>query len=170
MPSIRPTTSDDHDLIWKILKPIFRAGETYSIDPKISRTDALEYWTGGSHNAFVAELDGEILGTYYIRPNQGGHGNHICNCGYMTAPAAQGRGIARAMLEHSLEIAPELGFRAMQYNFVLANNARALDIWKRHGFVEIGRIPDAFNHPKDGFVDAHILYKLLEKNPEDRQT
>ena len=163
MTEIRPSQAADHDQIWCILKPIFRAGETYSIDPEISREDAIAYWTGGSHTAFVAEDQGDILGTYYIRPNQGGHGAHICNCGYMTAPAAQGKGIARAMLEHSLVEAPKMSFRAMQYNFVLANNARALDIWKRYGFEEIGRIPQAFDHPKDGFVDAFILYKLLDK-------
>ncbi|MEM7240739.1 MAG: N-acetyltransferase [Pseudomonadota bacterium] len=166
---IRPTQSQDHDSIWVILKPIFRAGETYSIDPNISRVDALAYWTGGTHRAFVAEEGSGILGTYYIRPNQGGHGRHICNCGYMTAPVAQGKGVARAMLEHSLKTAPEMGFRAMQYNFVLANNHRAMDIWMRYGFEQIGRIPEAFDHPKDGFVDAYILYKRLE-DPDSGDT
>lgn len=162
MVNIRETRLQDHDAIWHILEPVFRAGETYAIDPDISQDDAITYWTGGTHTSFVAVADEESLGTYYIRPNQGGHGAHICNCGYITAPDAQGRGIATAMLQHSLNRAVQMGYRAMQYNFVLANNARALKIWTRYGFQEIGRIPNAFNHPKDGFIEALILYKPLK--------
>ena len=161
MTEIRPATQEDRAEIWAILKPVFRAGETYAIDPNISRDDALAYWTSGGHKAFVYVAGGEVLGTYYIRPNQAGHGAHICNCGYITAQSAQGRGVARAMLEHSLELAPQLGYHAMQYNFVLANNHRALATWARYGFAEIGRIPDAFNHPRDGLIDAVILYRKV---------
>ena len=157
--TIRPAKKEDGPAIWDILRPIFRAGETYTIDPAISREDALGYWT--AHQAFVAEQAGTVLGTYYMRPNQQGGGSHICNCGYATAPAAQGKGIARAMLAHSLAVAPKAGFEAMQYNFVLANNSRAVDTWMRAGFTQIGRIPRAFKHPRDGYVDALILHKGL---------
>ena len=160
-PTIRPACPEDADAIWQILHPVFSSGRTYAIDPHITREDALRYWTGGTHRAFVALKGTRILGTYYIRPNQGGNGDHICNCGYMTAPQAQGKGLARRMLAHSLQEARAMGFAAMQFNFVLANNARALDIWTRAGFHEIGRIPDAFRHPDDGLIDACILYKPL---------
>jgi ribosomal protein S18 acetylase RimI-like enzyme len=101
------------------------------------------------------------LGTYYICSNQGGNGRHICNCGFATHVDAQGKGIARTMLEHSLDVAPEMGFRAMQFNFVLANNTRAVAIWEKYGFDIIGRIPHAFDHPATGFVDALIMHKTL---------
>lgn len=159
---IRDATSDDHDAIWAILKPVFRAGDTYTIDPDISRVDALAYWCGPAHRTHVAEADGQILGTYYLRRNQAGGGSHVCNCGYVTAPAARGRGVARAMLEHSLDLAPRLGYRAMQYNFVVATNTRAVRTWQAYGFDIVGRLPGAFDHPTEGFVDALVMYKQLE--------
>lgn len=141
-----------------MLEPVFRAGDTYAIDPAISRTDALAYWT--AHHAFVADMDGKPLGTFYIRPNQQGGGAHICNCGYITARGSEGQGVARAMLAFSLEEAKRLGFEAMQFNFVLANNTRALATWAKAGFAEVGRIPRAFR--RDGaYIDALILYRAL---------
>jgi GNAT superfamily N-acetyltransferase len=156
---IRETESSDRDALWSMLHPVFRAGDTYAIDPDISREDALAYWT--AHHAYVAEIDGDIVGTLYIRPNQQGGGAHVCNCGYITARGAEGRGVARAMLAFSLEEAKQLGFEAMQYNFVLATNARAIDTWKRAGFTEIGRIPRAFRLPSGSYTDALILHRFL---------
>jgi ribosomal protein S18 acetylase RimI-like enzyme len=159
--NIRKTTLKDRPAIWAILKPIFRAGETYAIDPDITEADALKYWTKGTHTSYIAEQDGQVYGTYFMCPNQAGNGAHICNCGFATHIKSQGKGIARAMLEHSLETAPQVGFRAMQFNFVLASNARAVAIWEKYGFDIIGRIPSAFKHPKNGFVDALVMHKKL---------
>ena len=156
---IRPAGVADGPAIWALLEPVFRAGETYAIDRDIPQAEAVAYWM--AEHCFVAELDGQIAGSYYIKRNQKGGGSHVCNCGYVTGAAAQGRGVARAMLEHSLVAARDAGFAAMQFNFVLANNTRALDIWRRAGFEQIGRIPGAFVHPKDGLIDAVILHKFL---------
>ncbi|KAB7614647.1 GNAT family N-acetyltransferase [Amylibacter sp. SFDW26] len=158
---IRRANTQDRPEIWAILKPVFRSGETYAVNPDISEKDALSYWIDGSHTAFVVEYEKQILGTYYICPNQSGHGAHICNCGFITHPDAQGKGIARAMIEHSLKAAPEMGFRGMQFNFVLASNERAIATWQKYGFDIIGHIPEAFNHPKIGYVDALVMYKKL---------
>lgn len=158
---MRRATSGDHAAIWDILRPVFRAGDTYSIDADISEVDALAYWCGPMHKTFVAEDAGEVLGTYYLRRNQGGGGAHVCNCGYMTAAAAQGRGVARAMMEHSFEAARSAGFRAMQYNFVVETNTRAVATWERAGFEIVGRLPGAFVHPAQGDVDALVMYKRL---------
>ncbi len=147
---IRPATPSDHDTVWSMLEPVFRAGDTYAIDP-----DALAYWCAA--HSYVT--DG---GTYYIRPNQQGGGRHICNAGFVTAQDATGKGVARAMLAHAQIEAKSLGFEAMQFNFVLTSNPRAIDIWQRAGFAQIGRIPRAFHHPHDGMVDALILYKFLD--------
>ncbi len=156
---IRPVEARDFDALWSMLKPVFRAGDTYAIDPAISRDNAFAYWT--AHHAYVAELGGAPVGTFYIRPNQQGGGAHVCNCGYITARAAEGKGVARAMLAFSLKEAKRLGFEAMQYNFVLATNTRAIDTWARAGFTQIGRIPRAFRLPDGTCTDALILHRFL---------
>ena len=125
---IRPATPADRAVIWAILEPVIRAGETYTLDRDMSEEAALVYWFGADKAVFVAEEDGGVLGTYYLRANQGGGGAHVCNCGYMTGAAATGRGVARAMALHSFEEAKARGFRAMQFNFVVASNARAVGL------------------------------------------
>ena len=163
MLKIRLHTADDVADIWTILEPVFRAGETYMVARDISREDALRFWCAPSlsHETFVAEDDARIVGTYFLRANQGGGGAHVANCGYITAPAAQGRGIARAMLSHSLRRARERGFRAMQFNCVVSTNARAVRTWEENGFAVVGRLPEAFHHPTAGYVDALVMYRRL---------
>lgn len=161
MITLRPATPEDADTVWSMLEPVFRAGDTYCIDRDISREDALAYWFGEPHSVFVAEEDGAALGTYYLTPNQRGGGAHVANCGFVTAPAARGRGVARKMLEHALKTARSRGFRAMQFNFVVATNHRAVSIWKSYGFEVAGRLRGAFHHPEQGYVDALVMYKTL---------
>jgi GNAT superfamily N-acetyltransferase len=127
----------------------------------MSEADALAYWCAPTNEVFVAEEAGQILGTYLLRANALGGGSHVANCGYMTSPVAQGRGIARRMLEHSLEWAKARGFRAMQFNFVVSTNERAIKAWQKTGFEVVGRLPGAFNHPKLGFVDALVMFRTL---------
>ncbi len=158
---IRLARMEDAPAIWGIIGPTIRAGETYTLDRQMSEADALAYWMSADKDCFVAEDDGEILGTYYIRANQAGGGDHVCNCGYMTSASAVGRGIARAMCEHSLEVARSKGFRAMQFNFVVSSNERAVALWQSFGFDIVGRLPLAFRHPQLGYVDALVMYKQL---------
>lgn len=159
--ALRPAAPGDADTLWAMLRPVFRAGDTYAVDPQITRADALALWTGGGHSAFIAEEGGAALGTYYICPNQRGGGAHVCNCGFVTAPAAQGRGVARAMLAHSLETGRAAGYLAMQFNFVVATNTRAIALWQANGFDVVGRLPGAFRHPTQGFVDALLMFRKL---------
>lgn len=158
---LRPATDADHAALWAMLEPVFRAGDTYAIDSDIAAADALAYWCGGSHAAFVAEAGDKALGTYYMCPNQGGGGAHVCNCGFVTAPAARGRGVARSMLAHALDTARAMEYRAMQFNFVVETNTRAIEIWQDHGFAVVGRLPGAFRHPEQGFVDALVMYRTV---------
>lgn len=158
---VRPASSADHDAIWKILEPTIRAGETYTLPRDLAREQALAYWHAPGHHVFVAEHHQEILGTYFLHANQQGAGAHVANCGYMTAPWAVGRGIARAMCRHSLEYAKSRGFRAMQFNFVVSTNEPALHLWQSLGFAIVGRLPGAFLHPQFGFVDALMMYRQL---------
>jgi ribosomal protein S18 acetylase RimI-like enzyme len=163
--TIRPATRDDDEAIWGILEPAFRAGETYPIPRDISRADALAYWHTPGHAVFVAETgaeaDGAAVGTYYLRPNNRGGGGHVCNCGYIVAPAAMRQGVARAMCAHSLGQAKSRGFRAMQFNFVISSNERAVRLWQDLGFTIVGRLPGAYVHPAKGFVDAFVMFRQL---------
>jgi ribosomal protein S18 acetylase RimI-like enzyme len=161
VPLIRNARADDHDAIWAILEPVFRAGETYTLPRDIDRRDALAFWHQQAHEVFVAEEAGQVVGTYFLRANQAGGGGHVANCGYVTSVAAQGRGVARAMLEHSLSHARLRGFRAMQFNFVVSTNERAIRTWLAYGFEIVGRLPGAFDHPQLGFVDALVMYRAL---------
>jgi RimJ/RimL family protein N-acetyltransferase len=159
--TIRPARSGDDDAIWAILEPVFRAGETYPIPRDVSRADALAYWYTPGHSVFVAEQDGRVVGTYYLRANTRGGGAHVGNCGYMTAPGATGRGVARAMCMHSLDAAQTRGFTAMQFNFVIASNEPAVHLWQSCGFSIVGTLPGAFMHPVRGPVDAHVMFRTL---------
>ena len=158
---IRLARHDDRDAIWRILRPTIMAGETYALPSDLSEADAIAYWMGPDRETFVAEEDGLILGTYYLRPNQLGGGAHVANCGYMTAPEATGRGVARRMCEHSLQQARDRGFRAMQFNFVVATNERAIRLWQSLGFETVGRLPLAFLHPLYGYTDALVMFRVL---------
>lgn len=140
---------------------MIRAGETYSLPRDMTRTVALAYWSAPGHTVFVAEEDGAVLGTYFLKPNQQGGGAHVANCGYVTALEAVGRGIARAMCTHSLDLAHARGFRAMQFNFVVSSNERAIATWQRFGFEIVGRLPEAFDHPRLGLVDALVMHRML---------
>jgi ribosomal protein S18 acetylase RimI-like enzyme len=159
--TIRPACEADVDALWAILEPVIRAGETYPLPRDMSRADALGYWLQPDHAVFVAEESGKAVGTYYLRANARAGGSHVANCGYMTAQHATGRGIARAMCMHSLEMARERGFRAMQYNLVISTNAPAVHLWQSCGFAIVGRLPDAFLHPARGYVDALVMYRML---------
>ncbi len=161
MLEIRKAEARDAAAIAAIIIPVIREGATYALDRSLSEADALAYWMAPDKETFVAEQDGAIIGTYYMRPNQAGGGRHVCNCGYMTSTAATGRGIARRMCEHSLQHARSRGYRAMQFNFVVSTNERAVRLWQSLGFEIVGRLPGAFGHPAAGYVDAFVMYRQL---------
>jgi ribosomal protein S18 acetylase RimI-like enzyme len=160
---IRAATPADGEGILQIIEAVFRAGETYTVPRNISRADALAYWMADGHDVFVFEEAGRILGTYFLQANQRGGGAHVANCGYMTDQQATGRGIARAMCLHSLDRAKTSGFRAMQFNFVVSTNERAVRLWESLGFTIVGRLPEAFLHPRLGYVDALVMFRRLSE-------
>ena len=161
--SIRELQDSDWPSVWAILEPVFRSGETYAVDVDIAEPAARSMWFESPTAAHVAvdTKDASIVGAYYLKPNQPGPGSHVCNCGYVTAGHAQGRGVASLMCAHSLDAALRLGFAAMQYNCVVATNERAVGLWKKYGFEIIGTLPKAYRHAKLGFVDAHVMYRWL---------
>jgi ribosomal protein S18 acetylase RimI-like enzyme len=177
-------TEADRDGIWRIFHEVVAVGDTYAFELKMSRNDALGYWFRPGTHTYVAKLDrqpaGEavgfpgtttlhstanqdrdILGTYILRPNQSGGGSHVANAAFMVAPDARGRGIGRAMGEHCLSEARRLGFRAMQFNFVVSTNESAVRLWQQLGFEIVGTLPCAFRHPEKGYVDVYVMYRSL---------
>jgi ribosomal protein S18 acetylase RimI-like enzyme len=159
--NVRAATPTDHGQIWEILEPIVRAGETYALPMDWSSEETLEYWFGPRHTVFVAEQERQLIGTYYLKPNGLGGAAHVANCGYATRSDSSGRGVGRAMAQHSLEAARERGYRAMQYNFVIASNERAVKLWESLGFQVVGRLPGVYRHPRLGFVDALTMHRVL---------
>ena len=163
---IRAATAADVPAILDVILPVFGAGETYTVPRDISREDAQSYWMAEGHEVFVFEEFGQVLGTYFLQANQRGSGAHVANCGDITASEAAGRGIARAMCRHSLERAEARGFQAMQFNFVVSTNERAISLWKGLEFEVVGRLPEAFAHPKLGYVDALVMFRRLSEKSE----
>jgi ribosomal protein S18 acetylase RimI-like enzyme len=158
---IRAATAADQTAIWAILEPIIRAGETFALPRDMGEADAIAYWTGPGRDTFVAEADGRVVGTYFLRSNQLGGGDHVANAAYATDPSQRGRGIARRMAEHSLDAARARGFLAMQFNFVVSSNDSAVHLWQSLGFEVVGRLPGAFRHPRLGVVDALVMSRRL---------
>jgi ribosomal protein S18 acetylase RimI-like enzyme len=181
---IRLATEADSDAIWKIFHGVVAEGDTYALDPNMSREDALAYWFASGTDTYVAEVDVEfpeeavrlgptvmppviageravIVGTYILRPNQSGGGSHVANAAFMVAPEARRQAIGRAMAEHCLGQARRRGFRAIQFNFVVSTNTQAIRLWYELGFKIVGNLPGAFRHPEIGYVDVHVMYRSL---------
>ena len=158
---IRSATTKDHDAIWKIFHEIVSAGDTYALDPKMSREEALAYWFRADTRTYVAEKNGRIVGTYILKPNQLGSGSHVANAAFMVASDAQGTGVGRTMAVHCLHEARQSGFRAMQFNYVISTNTPAIRLWQELGFEIVGTLPGAFRHPEKGFVDVYVMYRAL---------
>ncbi len=160
--NIREATQADFEKIWLIFHEIVSLGETYAYSTDTTKSEALKIWLTTPRKTFVFEENNQVLGTYYLKTNQAGPGQHICNCGYMVSSKARGRGLATAMCEHSQKIAIELGYKAMQFNFVASSNIGAVRLWNKLGFETVGHLPKAFNHPALGYVDALVMYKWFQ--------
>jgi L-amino acid N-acyltransferase YncA len=159
---IRRATDADRDAIWNIFREVVVAGDTYALEPNISREEALAYWfASGTHTYVVEESAVGVAGTYILRPNQSGGGSHVANAGFMVSASARGQGIGRAMAEHCLDEARRVGFRAMQFNYVISTNTAAIRLWQDLGFEIVGTLPAAFHHPKKGYVDVYVMYRSL---------
>jgi ribosomal protein S18 acetylase RimI-like enzyme len=160
---IRPATDDDRDTIWKIFQATVAPGDAFVHAPGISREEAMGYWFAPRTDTFVAEQGGQVIGSYILRPNQPGLGNHIANAGFMVDPGARGLGVGRAMGEHCLSEARRRGYRGMQFNFVISTNESAVRLWQQLGFTIVATLPGAFRHAQKGFVDAYVMFRSLEE-------
>ncbi|WP_426112644.1 GNAT family N-acetyltransferase [Pseudomonas sp. DSP3-2-2] len=158
---IRSMTAEDFERFWPTFHTVVSAQETYAYDPELSRERALQLWLELPLHTFVAEEEGELLGSYYLKANAAGPGKHVCNCGYMVTEAARGKGVARLMCKHSQRVATDAGFLAMQFNSVVASNEVAVALWQKLGFDVVGRLPRAYRHARLGLVDCLVMFKWL---------
>ncbi len=161
MLDIREAIDSDRDAIWQIFHEVIATGETYPLDPNISREDALAYWFQRRGHAYVADNDGEIVGSYALHANQSGGGAHVANAAFIVAESGRGQGTGRTMGEHCLKEARRLGFRAMQFNFVVSTNEGAVKLWQDLGMRIVGTLPGAFRHPTKGYVDVYVMFQSL---------
>ena len=161
MVNIREATDTDLDAIWEIFREVIAAGDTYPLDQNISRADALAYWFQHDAKVCVAENQGQIVGSYTVHRNQSGGGAHVANAAFIVARSGRGQGIGRAMGEHCLKEARRLGFRAIQFNFVISTNESAVKLWQDLGMKIVGTLPGAFRHPTRGDVDVYVMYQTL---------
>ena len=159
--TIRDATDRDRDAIWEIFRATVAPGDSFVYDPNTPRDEAEAYWFAKGTRTYVAERDGKVVGSYILRPNRPGLGNHVSNAGFMVAPAARRFGVGLAMGEHALEEARRLGYSAMQFNFVISTNETAVRLWQRLGFRIVGTLPGAFRHSRKGSVDAYVMYRVL---------
>lgn len=158
---IRPALPSDHDAVWEIIEPVIRAGDTYMYAPDSSRDKMLTLWFDADKYTYVAEMEGKTVGTFFLKANQPDLGSHVVNAGYMVHPDYRGRGIAEQLCRFSLTESKRLGFKAMQFNCVIASNEVAVRLWQKCGFSIIGTLPKAYQHQKLGLVDAHVMYQWL---------
>lgn len=159
--AIREIGAEEFALVWPIFHAIVAAQETYAYAPDLNFDDARALWTTAPARCFVAENADGVLGCYMLKPNQSGPGSHVANAGYMTAPAARGKGVASALCEHSLETARAAGFLAMQFNCVVSANETAVRLWRKHGFHIVGTLPKVYRHARLGLVDAYVMHRFL---------
>ncbi len=160
---IRKAIESDLDQVWQLFSEVIKTGDTYVFKPNTPKKDLKKHWFADYMETYVIEENGQILGTYIIKPNQIDLGNHIANCGYMVNPAAQGKGIGKKLCEHSLKIAKKNSYEGIQFNIVVSTNKGAVELWKKYGFEIIGTTPKGFRHAKLGFVDTYIMYKDLRE-------
>jgi L-amino acid N-acyltransferase YncA len=160
--NIRPAKKADDDAIWDIFHAVVAPGDTCAFDPATTRDEALAYWFRSDTHTYVAESEGRVVGTYILKPNRPALGSHVANASFMVWPAARGLGVGGRMGEHCLDEARRLGFRAMQFNFVVSTNEPAIRLWQQLGFSIVGTIPGAFRHSQRGFVDVYVMFRTLE--------
>lgn len=162
--NIRPALDSDRDAVWRIFQATIAPGDAFVYDPKTPREEAMAYWFAKGTRTYVAEKDGKVIGSYILRPNRPGLGDHVSNAGFMVDPDARGGGVGREMGEHALAEARRLGYRAMQFNFVISTNESAVHLWKELGFKTVGTLPGAFRHARKGLVDAYVMFRSLEES------
>jgi GNAT superfamily N-acetyltransferase len=159
---IREATPQDWPRIYPFWSQIVEAGETYAYPLGLGPDDARALWMEQPPGLTVVAVDGdEVLGSAKMGPNRPGRGAHVATGSFMVDPRAHGRGIGRALGEYVVEWARRNGYHSIQFNAVVQSNTAAVQLWQSLGFMIIGTVPEAFEHPTNGRVGLHIMVKKL---------
>ena len=160
-PALRDARPSDRAAVWSLLGPVYRAGETYAVARDIGEREAVDGWLTHQRVRVAQGSDApQLAGSYYLGPNLPGPGAHVANAGFVVGDSALGLGLGRRMAEEAMALARELGFAAMQFNCVVSTNP-AVALWRSLGFAEVGRVPEAYDHPVHGRVDTLVMHRML---------
>lgn len=162
MPDLRPYDArQDFEKVYASFVEIAAAGTSFAQEADLSRAEFELYWSGRGGEQWVACEGDVFLGAYTLRANQPGRGGHVATATYLVSERARGRGVGEALGLHSLERARALGFASMQFNLVVSTNGPAVRLWQRLGFRIVGVLPEVFEHPELGRVDAYVMFQSL---------
>jgi L-amino acid N-acyltransferase YncA len=157
---IRAFSEPDWPAVWAIFGEVVAAGETYAYPWPIAAEEAQALWVERPPAVTVVALvDGVVVGTAKMGPNRPGRGAHIATASFMVASAARGHGVGRALGEYFLQWAGALDYHGIQFNAVVETNTAAVTLWRDLGFVIVGTVPEAFDHPIHGLVGLHVMYR-----------
>lgn len=158
---IRTATESDLDAMWDIFQAVISTGDTLPFSRSVDRKTFRSHWFG-AHTSYVADAGTRVVGMYKVGANYPDLGSHVASATYLVSPPAQGKGIGRALVEHSLSQARSDGFLAIQFNYVVSTNASAVALYEKLGFAIVGTLPMAFRHERLGLVDAYVMHRFLE--------
>jgi ribosomal protein S18 acetylase RimI-like enzyme len=161
---IRQATIADLDAMWDIFQSAIVAGDALPFTADFDRETFDSLWFG-AQTSYLAIVDSAVLGMYKLGTNYPGLGSHVASATYLVSSAAQGKGIGRALVLHSIAQAQDEGFMAMQFNYVVSTNAPAVELYRKLGFSIVGTLPKAFRHQELGLVDAYVMFRFLQ--PQD---
>lgn len=145
-----------------IWNEVVRAGIAFPQEEELDEITGDEFFKAQSFTGLaVDEASGEILALYILHPNNVGRCSHISNASYAVRADLRGRHIGEIIVKHCIEKARELGFRILQFNAVVASNIHARNLYKRLGFIELGKIPGGFRMKNGTFEDIVPQYISL---------
>ena len=153
----RPATKEDAGAMLALLRSVAAEGDTLPFTSGIDEALIDTQWFG-AFACVLAYRDHHLLGMYRYGANMPGRGAHVATATFLVAQQARGQGLGRKLVQHCLQAAKASGFRAMQFNQVVATNLAALALYRSFGFKKVGRIPEAFAHPQRGYVAAYVMY------------
>ena len=161
---IRKARLEDFEEIYDIFCQVLDDGQTYSYSrAEMTPERSLAYWmTAPDTHCFVADVGGKVAGMAAVRRNRTCRAAHVANASFIVHPDFRKIGIATALGKHALKTAKKLGYKAMQFNFVVSTNRVAVDLWQSLGFKIVGTLPKGFDHARLGLVDVYVMHQFLK--------
>lgn len=157
---VRPYEKQDIPAMTAIWNRVVADGRAFPQTDPVADGEAEEFF-GSFDHCGVAVADGRIVGMYEIRPNNIGRCGHISNASYAVDPDCRNMHAGRALVSDSLIQAKNLGYRIMQFNAVVKENANARHLYESLGFNLVGIIPEGFKDLEETYHDICVYYHAL---------